>query len=624
MTIPGRVGTLQPAPTGTNALSPETILQHLVLIAVVGVCAQWLAWRLHLPSILFLLAGGVLVGPVLGLLKPEELFGPLLHPLVSLAVAVILFEGGLTLELKELRQIGRVLFRLATVGVACTWLLATLGAHGLAGLSWPLAILFGAIMTVTGPTVIQPLLWHVRPKGNIGPVAKWEGILADVIGATLAVLIFHAQVDGLTFEDGAASHTMWGLLKTLGTGALLGLLGALVLGIPLRRRLLPDPLQAPFVLAAVLGTFALSDYLSHESGLLAVTIMGFVLANMRGTQIGHIVEFKETLRTLLLSSLFVVLAAGLRLEELRATSLGSLAFVAFLIFVVRPAAVLLSTLGTGLTRKEVIFLAWFAPRGVVCAAVASLFGALLADPAYTNGHPIPEAAGMATLAFLVIICTVTVYGLTAKPLARYLGLAEADPQGCLLVGAGPFASQLAHVLTGVDFRVVLVDTNRKAISDAKLAGLTAIWGSILSEDAHDRVPREGLGRLLALTPNDEVNNLCSMHFQESFGRASVFQLPAGGAARNQTTDELRGRELFHPAAHFEELAERMHAGARVRITTLTETFNFQSFLEHHGEDVVPLMCIRPDRHLTVFTSDAPPQAEPGDQVVSLITDIETS
>ncbi|MFT7676681.1 MAG: NhaP-type Na+/H+ or K+/H+ antiporter [Planctomycetota bacterium] len=605
-------------------MSPETILQHLVLIAVVGVAAQWLAWRLHLPSILLLLAGGILVGPVLGLLQPEVLFGPMLHPLISLAVAVILFEGGLTLELKELRQIGRALFRLATVGVACTWLLATLGAHGLAGLSWPLAILFGAIMTVTGPTVIQPLLWHVRPKGNIGPVAKWEGILADVIGASLAVLVFHAQVDGRTFEDGAASHTMLGLLKTLGTGVLMGLLGAVVLGVPLRRRSLPDALQAPYVLAAVLATFAASHHLSHESGLLAVTLMGFVLANMRGTQIGHIVEFKENLRTLLLSSLFVVLAAGLQLEELRTMSLGSFGFVAFLILIVRPAAVLLSTLGTELSKKEVVFLAWFAPRGVVCAAVASLFGALLADPAYTNGNPIPEAASMSTLAFLVIICTVTVYGLTAKPLARYLGLAEADPQGCLLVGAGPFASQLAHVLSGADYHVVLVDTNRQSISTAKLAGLTAIWGSVLSEDAHDRVPREGLGRLLALTPNDEVNNLCSMHFQESFGRASVYQLPAGGASRDHTTEELRGRELFHQSANFEELAERVHEGARVRLTTLSDTFDFQAFMEHHGDDVVPLMCIKPDRHLIVFTSETPPQAAPGDQVVSLIMDSEAS
>ena len=337
-------------------MDPETILFSLVLIAIVGVSAQWIAWRLHLPSILLLLVGGVLVGPVTGWLQPDLLFGELLHPLVSLAVAVILFEGGLTLEVRELRSVGQAVFRLATIGVAVTWALAAGGVHYLVGLDWPLALLFGAIMTVTGPTVIQPLLRHIQPKGHVGSVAKWEGILGDVIGATLAVLVFHAVVDGHTLGDGAAAHTMIGLLKTLGIGFLMGLLGFLILALPLRRHWVPDALQSPLVLAVLLGIFALSNSMSHESGLLAVTLMGFCMANSRGTHIGHIVEFKETLRTLLLSSLFVVLAASLSLDDLRATSLGSVAFVAFLILVVRPIAVFASTYGSEISIKETLFL----------------------------------------------------------------------------------------------------------------------------------------------------------------------------------------------------------------------------------------------------------------------------
>lgn len=601
-------------------MPPEAILSSLVLIAVVGVLAQWLAWRLHLPSILLLLLGGVLVGPVTGLLEPRLLFGDLLHPLVSLAVAVILFEGGLTLELKELRQVGQAVLRLATLGVLVTWGLATLGGHWLAGLSWPLAILFGSIMTVTGPTVIQPLLRHIRPKGHVGPVAKWEGILGDVIGATLAVLVFHAIVDGATFQEGAAGHTFWGLLKTLGVGAVTGLAGALVLAVPLRRRLLPDALQSPFVLAIVLGVFALSDSITHESGLLAVTLMGFILANSAGTPIGHIIEFKETLTTLLLSSLFVVLAAGLSLDELRATSAGSIAFVAFLILIVRPIAVMISTYGTEISIKESLFLAWLAPRGVVCAAVASLFGAQLADPVYTGGNPIPEAAGLSTLAFLVIIATVAIYGLSAKLVARKLGLAEADPQGCVLVGAGPFATQLAHALQKAELPVVLVDTNRSSIVAAKLAGLPAVAGNILSHEAHDRVPLGGIGNLLALTGNDEVNALCALHFQEHFGRASVYQLVRKDAHKEAGAGDLRGRELFAAGATFESIEERLAKGARVRATTLSEAFGFETFLERNGPGALPLMRISSDGRLVIFTTEASPSAAAGDLLVSLTLD----
>lgn len=598
-------------------MNSETILASLVLIAVVGVSAQWIAWRLHLPSILLLLIGGVAIGPVAGWLDPDLLFGDLLHPLVSLAVAVILFEGGLTLEVKELRSVGQAVLRLATIGVAITWALAAAGAHWIAGLAWPLAILFGAIMTVTGPTVIQPLLRHIQPKGHVGPVAKWEGIVGDVIGATLAVLVFHAVIDGLTFQGGAASHTMLGLLKTLGVGLLMGAAGMLILAPPLRRHWIPDALQSPFVLALVLGVFALSNSISHESGLLAVTLMGFLLANSRHPHIGHIVEFKETLRTLLLSSLFVVLAASLSLEELRATSLGSVAFVAFLILVVRPIAVFAATYGSEISLKETLFLSWLAPRGVVCAAVASLFGTQLADPAQTGGIALEGAATLSTLAFLVIIATVSVYGLTAKALARRLGLAEAAPQGCLLVGAGRLGVQLADVLQKAEVAVVLVDTNRKAIVDAKLAGLPAVAGSILSEDANDRVPLGGIGKLLALTPNDEVNALCALHFQEQFGRASVFQLPPRGAHRDHTSEELRARELFAANADFDFIEGCLDAGARVRATTLSDSFGFAEYLAEHA-DALPLMRLAPDGQLTVFTSESKPTAAPGDQLVSLL------
>ena len=256
-------------------MPPESFLPSLALIAVLGIAAQWAAWRLNLPSILLLLLTGIAVGPLLGWVDPDALLGELLFPVVSLSVAVILFEGGLTLDIAELRTIGPAVLRLCTVGVACTWILTALAAHFLAGLVWPLAILLGATLTVTGPTVVGPLLRQVRPRGVVGPVSTWESIVADVLGATLAVLVFHSILIGSDFSAQGLGPALKSLALTLGTGLLAGVGGATLLGWPLRRHWVPDHLHSPVALVLVLGIYAISDSISPESGLLAVTLTSY-------------------------------------------------------------------------------------------------------------------------------------------------------------------------------------------------------------------------------------------------------------------------------------------------------------------------------------------------------------
>ncbi len=593
-------------------MSAEALLARLAGIAVAGIGAQWVAWRLKVPSILILLTVGLVAGPGLGWVG-DDLLGDLFFPLVSLAVAVILFEGGLTLDLRELRQIGRALSQLVTVGVAVTWALAATSAHLVVGLPWGTALLLGAILSVTGPTVIGPLLRHMRPKGSVGPIANWEGIVVDVIGAILAVLVFRALREGATVGGGAVSSTLGGLLATGATGLVTGGVVAWAFTLALRRRWIPDPLQAPAALAAALGTYALADHWQSESGLLAVTLIGLWVRNQRRVPVGHIVAFKENLRTVLLSALFILLAARIDLAALRGVGAGGLLFVASLVLVVRPAAVFLGTLGSSLPPKERLLLAALAPRGIVAAAISALFGAQLEGV-------VPGAERLAPLAFLVIIATVAIYGLGAPLLARRLGLAEASPQGIVLVGGGRFSRALARALGEAGLAALLVDTNRRVVSEARLAGLHAVHGDALNREVVHSLPLGGVGRLFALTPNDEVNSLACLSLAELLGRSHCYQLVPGkrGAQRDRGSNDLRGRALFDPDASFGSLERRMARGFEVRGTSLTETFDAAAWRSHHGPDAVALLAVDGEGRAKVLTAREPPQLAVGVLLIGLV------
>ena len=596
------------------ALHPDP-LAALALIGAAGVTAQWLAWKLRLPSILLLLIAGIMVGPVLGYLHPRHLFGAVLDPLVSLAVAVILYEGGLTLKVKELGANGASILRLLTIGVAITWALATLAALYIAGLPLEIALVLGAILTVTGPTVIGPLLRQVRPRGPVEAIAKWEGIVVDVVGATLAVLVLHAVTEGAVSGD--VMHFVKtgfaGLGKTVLVGTFFGFMGAYMLIIPMRRHMIPDELENAVSLAVVLMSFVGADLLAHESGLLAVTLMGFILANRKDVSVHHIVEFKENLRVLLISTLFVVIAATVNLDALKSTGWRGLAFVAALIIVVRPVSVFLSTVGSKLSKSDRIFLACLAPRGIVAAAISSLFALRLQEA------NIAGAELLAPLAFVVIIATVAVYGLSAGPLARKLGLSDPDAQGTLIAGAGPFALELGSALKKLNIDVLHVDTNRASISRARLSGLRAYYGSILSTEVVESLPLGGTGRFIGLTPNDEVNALAAAHFSSLYGRANVYQSGSTEGGGDEVRKDLRGRILFGHDWSIGSLDLRVQRGARVKATRLTAEFDFEAFVKQYGEDAIPL-AVFSDGHLELYATDRTPSAGAGSIILSLVAD----
>lgn len=581
-------------------------------ILVLGIAAEWLAWRIHLPSILLLLVFGFLAGPVTGFLRPDEMLGELLFPIVSISVAIILFEGGLSLRLSELREIGGVVRDLVTVGVLVTWILIALSAHLLVGVPLSLGILTGAILVVTGPTVIVPLLRQLRLSGQVGPALRWEAMLNDPIGAVLAVLVFETIVAG-GFQE-APSVALLGLLKAALIGIVMAAIGAGALIQMLKRRWVPDFLHSPVALMAVVTAFTISNVFQSESGLLTATIMGVALANQKSVTIRHIAEFKENLQVLLVSGLFILLAARLELRDVAEIGGPELLFLAVALFLVRPAAVALATVGSGLDWRERVFISWVAPRGIVAAAVSSLFALELSNIGYAGADHLVE------LVFLVIVGTVTLTGLTAAPLAALLGVKSPNPQGMLIVGAHSWARALAHTLKEEGYRIRVVDTNYANIAAARMAGLPTYYGSAVTEYALDEIELQGIGRLLALTPNDEVNSLTALHFADIFDRTEVYQLPperAETTSRRAVSEHLRGRLLFDPRATYRYLSARFAAGAVIKKTKLTREFDYDSFREYYG-NAIPLFLISENRSLNVFSVDNPPTPRPGQTLIAIV------
>ncbi|MFQ5735294.1 MAG: cation:proton antiporter [Thermodesulfobacteriota bacterium] len=592
--------------------------EHLLLglsgIIVLGIFAQWIAWRLKVPSILLLLVFGFVAGPITGFISPDEIFGQSLFPFISLSVAVILFEGGLSLKFFELRATGSVVHRLITVGALVAWALGAAAAYYILGLDLPMAVLLGSIILVTGPTVIGPLLAHVRPVGKVASVLRWEGILIDPIGAVLAVLVYEAIIGGRFHQ--VPSVALMGIVRTLMLGGAAGLIGAVIVVLFLKYYWVPDFLQSPMTLLTMILSFMASNLLQPESGLLAVTVMGVALANQRSVTIKHIIEFKENLRVLLIAGLFIILAARLDLSDLRYLGFSSFFFLFLLIVIIRPVSVLISTMFTDLEWKEKVFLAFVAPRGIVAAAVSSVFSLRLMDAGYAN------AGELAPVTFFVIAGTVIFYGLGAPVIARRLNLSQPNPQGVLIIGAYPWAIEIARAVKEAGFKVLVADTNWNNIHAARMSGLTTYYGSVLSEAIFQETGLEGIGRMLAFTPNYGVNSLAVLHFNKLFESSELYQLvpqkeEGVGPKGEPVSKHLRGRFLFGKDVNFSYLTHKFYAGAIVKKTRLTEKFDFDAFQQRYGS-VVPLFLISEEGKLSVFTIDKQLEPRPGDTILSLV------
>ena len=545
------------------AASESAIGPTLAVIVGVGMAAQWVAWRAQVPSIILLLVSGLLLGPVLGVVDPDELLGGTLFPIVSLSVALILFEGGLDLPPRELRATGSVVRRLISIGAIITFLVAAWGAERLFDISRGAAAVMAAVLVVTGPTVVGPLLRFVRPSGRTGPMLRAEGILIDPIGATASLIAFEVA---LTDDTGEALGSVLGVVVlTLVAGVGIGFALAYVLDHAFRRFLIPDHLGNPMALAIVVVGFVVSNEVQEEAGLLTVTVMGIWLARRESAAVRQLLEFNESLRTLLISALFILLAARIETAQLRDVALPSIVFLALLVFVARPLAVIVSTVRSQLSWRERVFLMTMAPRGIVAAAVSAIFALRLEEEGVRGAELIVPVV------FLVIIGTIVCYGFVAGPAARALGLAEARANGVLIVGAHSIGRGLAKALSDLDVKTLLVDTDPYSVTRSVALGLPARRLSVLTEEATHGLDLRGIGRIVAMTSNDEVNALATSRFARVFGRRETFQLAPSEKRRNGALPEdLLGRIVGIKGLDYATLDERSRQGWRVRASPAHE------------------------------------------------------
>lgn len=579
------------------------------LVGALGVGAQWLAWRLRMPAIVLMLLAGLAVGPALGIFDPRTDIGPLMQPMIAIAVAIILFEGGLTLNFESLRSAATGVKRLVVVGAPVGWLGSTLALHYVAGLSWASSAVFGGIMIVTGPTVIAPLLRQARLRKRPGQLLQWEAIVNDPIGALAAVLAFELV---LVIE---ASETIgqaaFDMTRGIVVATALGLAAGWALSEAFRRAYAPEYMKVPVLFAVLLGVFAVSDYVLHESGLLAVTVMGIWMANAHLPSYTELRRFKEHATVLLVSGVFILLAASMDIETLSRLSWSALFFLVCVIFVVRPLTVLISLAFSNIPFRERLLVAFTGPRGVVLVAVAGLFGERLVAAG------IEDAALLSPLAFALVAATVVLHGFSLRPFARALGLAGGDTPGVIMAGGSQFSTEFALELQKHEIDVLVADSNRARLRRPREAGVPVFYGDILSEAAEHGVELMSFGRVVAVSDNDAYNTLVATDLAPEFGRDNVFQLkqPKQENKRHALPPSLGGRP-FAGGLSFLEIAKRMSAGWEVRSTRVTEEFTQENWQDTNPE-AVALAEINEQGALRLLDADATLKAAAGTRILWL-------
>ena len=588
----------------------DDILLLIVGVAVAGVVGQWLGWRLKIPAIIPLLVMGALLGPIGGFVPPSAVLGEVMHPAIGMAVAIIVFEGGLNLNLRELRLAGSGVLRLVAVALPLNWLLGTLAAHFVGGLSWPVAILVGSILVVTGPTVIMPLLRQARLEPRSAAFLKWEAIVNDPIGATLTLLVLSFLTLSTTMSRGdAVLQLAW---RTVVGGGIAGVLGLIVpFGIRalFRRDLAPEYLKVPILLAGALGVYAAGEAIQPETGLIGATLFGVVLANIDVTGLQELRRFKESLTVFLVSGLFILLTANIDRQTVMLLTWPIAATTLAVLFVARPLAILLSTIGARVTWRERLLIGWIGPRGVVAAAIAGVAGERLTAAGYA------DARLVLPLVFAVIASTVLLHGLTLAPLARRLGLASGGRGGLLIVGASQWTIALGEALRGHGLPILIVDRSATALRAARLAGLQTLRIEILSAIGEEVTDLREFEHVLAATADDAYNALVCTRFAPELGRERVYQLAAGdGMTRHAAAREWRGKFVIAEDMDHDRLGTVMHEGAALLVDPVLDAVADPPSIDDNSW---PVAVIGASGGFAFFGPDQSIDLIPGDLVVKL-------
>ena len=570
---------------------------ELAGIIILGILAQWVAWKFKIPAILPLILIGLLVGPIAAEFLSEDgtkwiepiwngekgLFpGEGLYYFVSLAISIILFEGGLTLKRSEIKTVGPVITKLITLGSAITFFGAGILAYFTFNLSWELSFLFSGLIIVTGPTVITPILRNIPLKKDISTVLKWEGILIDPIGALVAVLMFEFISVG-----GGGGFTKTALIefgKIILFGTSFGFTFAHALAFAINKKLIPHYLLNVVSLSVVLLVFVESEIFAHESGLLAVVVMGMVLGNGKLESIKELLYFKESLSVLLISILFILLSANINIEDLMLLYTWKTAVLFILVvFVIRPLAVFLSTIGSKLKFNEKLFISWVGPRGIVAAGIASLFGSKLLK------EGVPGAEYITPLVFMIVLGTVLLNATTARLFAKVVGVFLNRSEGILIVGASKVSRLIGRYLEDNGRHVVLIDSNQSNIQKAQNKGLEAINTDIYSDSLGDNIELNDVGFLMSLTGSADINKYAIDKFSDQFGENGSFRLISDEEMQDPENNPKEG--LFSHTDDFILLNEVARKYPEIHEIEINDRAHYESLIEtiNNESDMIPLL-----------------------------------
>jgi len=557
---------------------------ELAGIIILGILAQWVAWKFKIPAILPLILIGLLVGPLAAEFLSQDgtkwiepiwngtkgLFpGEALYYFVSLAISIILFEGGLTLKRDEIKNVGPVITKLITLGSAVTFFGAGIVAHFIFGLTWEISFLFSGLIIVTGPTVITPILRNIPLKKDVSTVLKWEGILIDPIGALVAVLVFEFISVG-----GGGGFTKTALMefgKILLFGTSFGFTFAHALMYAVNKKLIPHYLLNVVSLSAVLLVFVESEIFAHESGLLAVVVMGMVLGNGKLKNLKELLYFKESLSILLISILFILLAANINIEDLQLLyNWKTAALFALIVFVIRPLAVFLSTYNSNLKLNEKLFISWVGPRGIVAAGIASLFGSKLIKQGVAGAEYITP------LVFMIVLGTVLLNATTARLFAKMVGVFLKSSKAILFLGASDPARLIAKYLADSGKRVVLIDSNKSFIETAKKEGLEAFSTNIYDDDLTDNIELNDVGYLIAMTGSDAVNDFAMDSLSNVFGEHGAYRLATSKEIRTNNSEYKE--QFFSPKDDYFNLSEAFRDNPKIHEVAINSEEAYNTML----------------------------------------------
>ena len=585
------------------------------LIIFLGVFSQWLAWKISKPAIVIMSLAGLIVGPFLNIIVPSQVLGDSIYKsIISISVALILFEGSLSLDFKEITDTKMTIKRIVVFGALISWILGSLSAYFLAGLSITTSLVIGALLIVTGPTVIIALLRQAKLDSKVSTILKWEGILVDPMGAILAVLSFEAS------EVFASSSVSPGILVKFGIGVLIAVaIGGLVgigTGRALQKNYFPEYLKSAIVLCLVLGTFSLSESITHETGLLAVTVMGVILANMHISSIEQVKHFNENISILLTSSVFVMLTSSLSRSILvDIFQLKIILFVLSMLFIVRPLSIWLSTIGTDLNIREKTLIGWIAPRGIVALTVTGYFSNLLVE----EGHQ--DAELLLALTFALVIVTVIAHGFSIQPLAKKLGLAHDGKPGLVIVGSNPFSVALAKFLKDWDVPSLIVDYSGKNLENVINTDIETYQGEILYEVANYNLDLVIYKKMLLNTPIPLYNILVSNEFVSRFEHTSSICIinVLGDKVRSDFKElqKIGVPRLGDYRATYLSLIRLVEDGYDFAATQITEELTEEEYYRLMDYRRINIFTMTESGDIEFFTTEHKPRISSGDYIVSL-------